>query len=693
MNLVGPVFWKELIEASRRKRYLLLRCIVPFLFLFLVFIIGVEEGSRRSWSNDTIVQRQNRAGRAFFDCWAVLVTMTVGIAAPLLMGGLIAAEREKGSLDLLFTTDLSSREIVLGKVASRIAVLWLLMFGTAPVLLIIRFLGGVSSELVFGILLITLSGAAFISSVGLYYSAVTKRPWIAIVRTYFFFGLWWFLLPLCFVAGVATWMHVFNSTGMNRFPTELNWIVVLNLPISLIAQVEPRNPFGVSSLEFAIWDSIVSWLASAFFLFLTHRRLRESPSSGGSTWFFAPFRWLLGAGRWVAAPFLHGLAAVVPSSVVKRVRIPEARMEQMLDRQPVAWRNLKASVFDPDRYLSRIQRFLAFVLFAFLSIGTLSFGPTSSRDFVAFTLMTTVVLQFILVVLAAGSISRERERGSLDLLRMTLLVPNQIVFGNLIGAFRAVKAVMWAFVALGCYAVFFQVFTISFTIQYAAVLGIGTLFVATQALLISAAAPNTTTAMAAAIAVGFLWWVGPLFYEEREIRSWVVGLSATLAPMAFLPMNRRPHWAAVAIAAASSLTLFGLLGAYRFTDAVLPAIVCSIITLLSIGWMRAPFALPRFIAACVCCIHLPLAVGMTACTVFNVDLRSLEHVLLFPKFIVEVESSQYYGPGEFIRRGSSGWVNSHSDWAATLFFCSTLLSTIFLYRVTLRAFPKLTAST
>src|SRR5947207_7955400 len=65
LNLVGPVFWKELIEASRRKRYLLLRCIVPCLFLFVVFIIGVEEGSRRTWSNETVLQQQNRAGRAF----------------------------------------------------------------------------------------------------------------------------------------------------------------------------------------------------------------------------------------------------------------------------------------------------------------------------------------------------------------------------------------------------------------------------------------------------------------------------------------------------------------------------------------------------------------------------------------------------------------------------------------------------
>src|SRR5262249_51093143 len=145
-----------------------------------------------------------------------------GLAAPLFVGGLIAAERERGPLELLFTTDLSSREIVLGKVASRVAILWLVVFATAPVLLLMAFLGGVSFQAVLGVLLISLSGVAFICSVGLYYSTVTKRPWIAIVRTFFFFGVWWFLLPMSVVFGVLIFLKATSANGaMVRPPTEL----------------------------------------------------------------------------------------------------------------------------------------------------------------------------------------------------------------------------------------------------------------------------------------------------------------------------------------------------------------------------------------------------------------------------------------------------------------------------------------
>jgi ABC-type transport system involved in multi-copper enzyme maturation permease subunit len=693
LSVFGPVFWKELLEAARRKRYYLLRCVIPSLFLFVFSVEAIESGWRRQ-AHTPILQQQARMGREFFEVWTVFLTITLGLAAPLLVGGLIASERERGSLDLLFTTDLTGREIVLGKVASRISILWLLVFGSAPVLELIGFLGGVGFEQMFSVLALTLSGAALISSVGLFYSAVTKRPWIAIVRTYFFFGVCWFVVPICGFALVYTIMDVFGLNSYYRNPFQHPWLVVLHLPICLVAQFEPSVGAPLASSVLALANSTVSWVLAAFFLFLTHRNLRNDPSMTTGWWIFAPIRWLKRLGLWAAAPLLRGFAAIAPATGLSKFALTPERLERLLDHQPVAWRNLKASVFDPEHYLSRIQGFLIVVMIGFLGIGTIAFGPPRARDFVAFFLLTLLVLHFLLGVLAAGAISRERERGSLDLLRMTMLTPHHVLFGNLVGAFRAVRTAIWAIATLFVYSILFDVFTISFAAQYAAVLAVGAACIAVQAIMISTAAPNTLTAIGGTVAAGFFWWIGPLLFDDNDSRGITLGMIAALAPLAFLPMNRKPHWAAIPLAGAASFTLLIALGASRVSSSVLACFVCTCVALLSIGWLGSRFAIPRFIAACVCCAMVPLAVGMLACVIFGVDLRSVDHVLLYPRFIVEVDTTNLAGRDGFIMTsGATGWRNSRADWSATLFFGTTLISTLLLYRIALRAYPKLTTAT
>jgi len=688
LAVVGPVFWKELLEAARRRRTFALRCLIPVLFLVAVFVVAINSSAGPAGYHTPIMQQQNRAGRAFFAAWAVFMTLTVGAAAPMLCGGLIAAERERGSLDLLFTTDLSGREIILGKAVSRIVMLWLLVFASAPALLVVGMLGGVDAGQVLGVLIVTLSGAAFVAAVGLYYSVVTKRPWIAIVRTYFFFALVWLIIPFSLLAGVHALMRVFGT--YLRPPFEDHWFLVLNLPFCLATQVEPVFRRLASPLGAALGNALVSWLAAGAFLLLAHWRLREAPTKGPLHVVLAPVRLARRLSARIVRPvarFFSPIAAVVS----QRVRLSERRLEQVLDRQPVAWRNLTASVFDPERYLFKIQRFLLILLVVILTLGTMVHGRCPPHDFVVFTLMTMIVLHFLLGVLAAGSISRERERGSLDLLRASLLMPNHLQFGSLVGAVRAVRVSLIAFAVLMAYAIFFEVFSVHFALEYSAVMAVGAACVATQALFISAAAPNTTTAMATAVGVGFLWWIGPLFFVAKETRPWALGIVAALIPIAFLPQGRRPPTSALLISGSASMALFFFVGMSRFEAAGVPGFVCGVVALLAVNWLRSPYAPARLIAVGVCCVTLPIAIGLIGCMLFGVDLRTVDRAIVYPRFIVDVDTSQFYVDSALVRRGSAGWSGGNSERNAFFFFLSTLISTIILYRISLRSFPKLAA--
>ena len=365
-------------------------------------------------------------------------------------------------------------------------------------------------------------------------------------------------------------------------------------------------------------------------------------------------------------------------------------MESFLSRQPVAWRNLKASVFDPDRYLFKIQRFLGIVLLLFLGIGTIAFKPPRAGDFVVFTVLTVIVIHFLLAVLTAGSVSRERERGSLDLLRMTMLTPNQIVVGNAVGAFRAVRFSLWVLFALLVYAVLFQVFTFTFTVAYTAILAVGMLCIASQAMLVSTAAPNTIAAMAAAVAVGFIWWLAPVCLEDNDSRGVSLGLAAAFFPLAFLPMARKPKIVQWISAGLASLVVLVLLSWSRIESSWVALIILAVIACLSINWLRSPFVLARLVAAGVCCITVPLSIGLLACSLYNVELRSVDQVLIYARYVVDVDRTQFGNDGYLRRVGSTRWGWSESNWAALAFFCTTLISTGLIHLITLKAFPKLT---
>src|SRR5215211_6590242 len=114
MTLFGPVFHKELLELSRRRSTYFLRAAMGF-GLLLIFLIFANEGGIRSVLSTA--RKQAAIAANVYENWAWYQFWIVCGVMPLLTCGLVAGEREAGSLPLLFTTHLTNREIVLGKLA------------------------------------------------------------------------------------------------------------------------------------------------------------------------------------------------------------------------------------------------------------------------------------------------------------------------------------------------------------------------------------------------------------------------------------------------------------------------------------------------------------------------------------------------------------------------------------------------
>lgn len=103
---------------------------------------------------------------------------------PAMTSGSISGERERKTLELLFTTKMSACDIVMGKLLSAVSQLFVLIVSSFPILLL-TFVYGSVNFLDLGLLLICfLVTAGFCGGIGIFFSAVMRRSTFSNVCTY-----------------------------------------------------------------------------------------------------------------------------------------------------------------------------------------------------------------------------------------------------------------------------------------------------------------------------------------------------------------------------------------------------------------------------------------------------------------------------------------------------------------------------
>ena len=138
-----------------------------------------------------------RSGEARLDAWFAWLFVALGVLAPLLAMRTFAEEERAGSLELLLTSPLHVREVVLGKTLGVVAIFLVLVTGTLVCPWLLDRMGDPDGGPVLtGYVGLLLVGIAFLS-VGIAASAATPNQLVAAAIST---GL---LLALWFGAGVA----------------------------------------------------------------------------------------------------------------------------------------------------------------------------------------------------------------------------------------------------------------------------------------------------------------------------------------------------------------------------------------------------------------------------------------------------------------------------------------------------------
>src|SRR5262249_54093222 len=124
-----------------------------------------------------------RFANGYFAMLAMIQFTVVIAMTPAYTAGSITEEKERKTLEYLLATDLSSREIVLGKFLSRLGNLTLLLITGFPIVALLQILGGIDPDLLLItvaatlLLMMSLASASVLCSV---YSRRTRKAVVAI---------------------------------------------------------------------------------------------------------------------------------------------------------------------------------------------------------------------------------------------------------------------------------------------------------------------------------------------------------------------------------------------------------------------------------------------------------------------------------------------------------------------------------
>lgn len=183
-KLLGPICLLDMVRLVRRPRHFLLRGI--FLSLLLAGLGCVW----LSWSRGRLsygrlgFEELASLAEDFFTAYMVVQFGIVVLLTPAYVGGAIAEEKHRQTLEFLLISDLTDREIVLGKLTARLAYLVLFILAGLPVLCLLQLFGGVDPGLLlasFATLLLTMLSMA---ALALLFSVYARKPGSAILWTW-----------------------------------------------------------------------------------------------------------------------------------------------------------------------------------------------------------------------------------------------------------------------------------------------------------------------------------------------------------------------------------------------------------------------------------------------------------------------------------------------------------------------------
>lgn len=471
--LRNPIFEREFVALCRTRRWFVVRALLVGLLTIVLwfFLLFVQDELQMDIIGQSL----------FAACVFVQVTF-VYLVTPALVADLIVSERRKNTLDILLVSPLSATGIILGKLFSRLTLLFVIVAASFPVISVTLLYGGVRAEQVFGLFLVTIGTILFTAGPALLFSSLSRRLGTAAVLAY--------IVPLAFIIASPIVAFAINdsweSSGHFLMRTNVFFAataVAVDRWFMQMQAVRPSPAVGMFLTGAA--TCLLCTLVAIYRL----RRESRTRGFGGAPRKLARAeadllrlrnriiqlkRDALGAHGIekfdTALADIDGALAEInstpdrPRSATAIVNQLRGRLEQLgvTDDHAVAglaerargsrrrwlFRRMKNPVLWKEINLVNTSqsRVLFYVVLAMLVLSEVLFFLVTTRDTVAdepaphIVLVTAqaLLLMLLISVNSATSVIGEKEQGTLDLLRITLVTPLEIISGKVAGSLRSV---------------------------------------------------------------------------------------------------------------------------------------------------------------------------------------------------------------------------------------------------------------
>jgi ABC-type transport system involved in multi-copper enzyme maturation permease subunit len=205
--LTGPIFDKELRVSSRHKRHYFVRFAYLTILAITVAVIWTEEV--RYYGNVSYqVSRMARAGMSITMGIIWFQFIAAQVIALVMLSNAISDEIYQKTLATLMTTPITSFQIVMGKLLSKLLLTILLIAISFPMLSMVRVFGGIPWDYVVSSLCLTLTSVIFVGSLSLFFSIITRKAYVSIVLTLLTLGLLFFVIPGLIILLMAWGRHI-----------------------------------------------------------------------------------------------------------------------------------------------------------------------------------------------------------------------------------------------------------------------------------------------------------------------------------------------------------------------------------------------------------------------------------------------------------------------------------------------------
>jgi ABC-type transport system involved in multi-copper enzyme maturation permease subunit len=490
--LENPVLQRELLVNLRMRRAFVLQ---------LVYVVLLGAVVYAAWPEAKKIDMTNpEAAKTLVDLFFLGQYLLASLMAPSFAAGAIAGEKERKSYEMLLASPLRPGAIVLGKLLASLSHLAILIFSSLPIVMLCLPLGGVSLYEVLAAYLALILSVVTFGMISLACSSYFQRTASSLVVSYLL------VLPLALL-GLLFW-EMFAGGGAK-------------LRLVATFTVLPIMCLGLTSLLFAV----------------TSRRLLHPPDVGSE-------------GKDVIDEALERQAAV--GLIIQRDRFPDRlfapakRTDLLLDGQnPVYDKEMRSELFSQGTLMLRVVIMVSMLLAIPMMAIFLFVFPSGAPWYISY-----VVLFNMLVgpVFAAGSVTSERERETLDLLLVTTLSPWQILWGKLLSGLRVssvlTSLLLWPLL-LACVITraFWRDWRI--VLAYLAIIALACLTTSLVALICSVLFRKTSVSMVTAYMIIVVAFAAPVaaktftetFYEGRL--EWVAAatFSSPFASAFGLPIN------------------------------------------------------------------------------------------------------------------------------------------------------------